>query len=330
MTIVGVISDSERKIANTLKSYPVIDHSLVINKDEDLEHQLSQCDWFSDSVDSVVIGTPPHEHYSITIACLKAGKHVFVEKPMALTVNEAEEMMKVARDKDRVLNVMHSFQFASGIEKMYKRYSSGEFGALVSINEIQLTNRDRRLPQWYNILPLGLFYDEAAHFVYCARRFGGELKLVSSSALFNEEKENTPCLLQAQLIAGKTPVQMLMNFNAPICEWGLILCCEKKIAIYDFFKDILIVISNDNQHLASDVLKVSTTFTFSFWKGFIANGIKMVRKKLLFGQDVCMSSFFKEIDTGERCFELSPELGVEVVSIMNDIVDDVKIKSEKE
>lgn len=322
--IVGVISDSEEKIRRTQKNHPGLQNVFLLDKNKSYEEQLRSCKWFTDDVDSVIIGTPPQEHCLLSLACLKLRKHVFVEKPMAMNVNEAKEMADNAKENGCVLNIMHSFQFSNGIQKMYRRFSNGEFGKLISINEIQLTNRERRLPKWYNELPLGLFYDEAAHFVYCARRFGGALKLVSSSALFNEKEENTPCLLQAQLIAGETPVQMFMNFNSPICEWALVLCCEKKIAIYDFFKDILVVINNDNQHLASDVLKVSTTFTFSFWKGFIINGLKMVRKKLLFGQDACMKLFFEEIEGADGCFELSPELGVEVVGIMNDIVSEVK------
>lgn len=249
------------------------------------------------------------------------GKHVFVEKPMAMNVQEAKEMMRVAKSNKCVLNVMHSFQFSNGIINLYQRYKKGEFGKLISINEIQLTNRERRLPKWYNTLPLGLFYDEAAHFIYLARRFGGKLELLNASARFNEKKENTPCLMQAQMNAGEIPVQMIMNFNSPICEWGLILCCEKKIAIYDFFKDILIVIKNDNKHMAYDVIRVSLTFSFTFWKGFIISGMHMVGKNLLFGQDKCVRKFFEEIDTGKKCFELSPELGIEVVDVMNGIVE---------
>ena len=318
--IIGVISDLQDKITRTQKNYPFLKNTFLLDKNIDLEKQLRNCEWFMDEVDSVVIGTPPHEHYSITVVCLRLKKHVFIEKPMAMNAEEAKDMLETAMENGCVLNVMHSFQFSNGIQKMYCRYKNGEFGKLQSINEIQLTNRARRLPKWYNELPLGLFYDEAAHFVYCARRFGGKLELKNASAQFNDNGENTPCLLQAQLRAGGIPVQMTMNFNSPICEWGLILCCEKKIAIYDFFKDILIVISNDNQHLAKDVLRVSLGFSGAFWKGFVLNGVRMARKSLLFGQDVCMNKFFEEIDTGKKCYELSPELGVEVVEIMNDIV----------
>src|SRR4029079_16258384 len=49
-------------------------------------------------VDAVVIGTPNALHAPQAIACLRAGKHVLVEKPMAATLAEAEEMAAAARD----------------------------------------------------------------------------------------------------------------------------------------------------------------------------------------------------------------------------------------
>ena len=215
---------------------------------------------------------------------------------------------------------MHSFQFSNGINNLYKRYSTGEFGKLKSILELQLTNRDRRLPIWYNELPLGLFYDEASHFFYGARRFGGELRIINAHASFNDKSDNTPHFLEVQLMAGDVPVQMYMNFNSPICEWGLLLICEKKIAIYDYFKDILIVLDNDNQHLAKDVLKTSLNFTAKFWAGFIKNGFKMVSHKLLYGHDSCIRKFIDAVQGEESCFELSAELGREVVIAMNEVV----------
>ena len=62
---------------------------------------------------------------------------------------------------------------------------------------------------------------------------------------------------------------------------GIIIDLRKKIAIYDYFKDILIVLDNDNQHLAKDVLKTSLNFTAKFWAGFIKNGFKMVSHKII-------------------------------------------------
>lgn len=318
--LIGVVSDEQKKINRTLEKYKFLKNTLLINVEDNIVEQLLKCEWFREKVDAVVIGTPPKQHYIMAKACLLCDKHVLVEKPMMMSEDECTEIINISKEQKKIINVMHSFQFASGMQKMYRRFKSGEFGDLKSILEIQLSNRDRRLPLWYNDLPLGLYYDEAAHFFYTARKFGGELRVLNSHAIFNDENDNTPRFLEAQLMSGDIPVQMYMNFNAPICEWGIILICDKKIAIYDYFKDILIVLKNDNLHLAKDVLATSSRFSFSFWRGFISNGFKMITGSLLYGHDICIKKFLEAIETGVSCEELSPELGREVVKAMNEVV----------
>lgn len=321
--ITGIISDDERKIERTKEKYQFINNALLLNKNQDIMNQLRACTWFMESVDAVIIGTPPQSHYLLTKSVLNLGKHVLVEKPMMMNESECKEVIDIANKNNLVLNVMHTFQFSDGIMEMEKRYKNGEFGALNSILEIQLTNRNRRLPLWYNDLPLGLFYDEAAHFFYSARRFGGRLKVKNAHACFNQN-DNTPRFLQVQMQSGNIPVQMFMNFNSPICEWHFTLICEKKIAIYDYFKDILVVLKNDNQHLAMDVLRNSLHFTTQYWFRFMKNGVKMLTNRLLYGHDISINHFITEIITGERCFELSGELGLEVISAMSDVIEKVK------
>ncbi|MCI9402004.1 MAG: Gfo/Idh/MocA family oxidoreductase [Lachnospiraceae bacterium] len=326
MQIVGIISDEKKKIVRTVKNHPCLKncHMLVINQTENVGEQLHNCEWFKRNVDAVIIGTPPKQHYPMVKASLALGKHVLVEKPMMMNEQECDEVLLLAQSKQVILYVMHSFQFSKGVTELYNRYSKGELGKVKSILEIQLTNRNRRLPVWYNELPLGLYYDEAAHFFYCARRFGGKLKVQNAHAVFNDGNDNTPRFLEAQLKAGEIPVQMYMNFNSPICEWGLIIIGEKKIAIYDYFKDILIVLKNDNQHYAKDVLRTSLSFFRQFWWGFFKNGIKMIRGKLLYGHDECIARYAKAIKSKENCFELSGELGKEVVQAMNVVIEYAK------
>jgi len=323
--ITGVISDEKKKIERTCNKYKFIRNSYYLDKKKDYIQQLSQCNWFQ-NVDAVVIGTPPEQHYIMVKCCLFLGKHVLVEKPMMMKKEECEEVNQLAKEKERVLYVMHSFQFSNGMIRLKKLFDEKQLGEIKSILEIQLSNRNRRLPVWYNELPFGLYYDEAAHFFYGARKFGGKLKVLNAHAQFNEKNDATPKFLEVQLLSGKIPVQMYMNFNSPICEWGFILIGEKKIAIYDYFKDILIVLKNDRQHYAKDVLRTSISFSFQFWKGFIKNGFYMVTGKLLYGHDRCLKKYAEAILNNEKCFELSGELGKEVVEAMNEVIRYAKEK----
>lgn len=328
LQIVGAISDDAKKLNRTKENYPGIPNFFLISITENIYDSLNKCSWFVNDVDAVIIGTPPKQHYSMVKACLQLNKHVLVEKPMMMSVTECDEVNALACRENLILNVMHSFQFASGMLELEKRMENGELGELQSIVELQLTNRQRRLPIWYNDLPLGLFYDEAAHFFYTALNFGnGPLNVLNAHAQFNSIGENTPKFLEAQLLAGDVPVQMFMNFNSPVCEWGLLLLCERKIAVYDFFKDILIILDNDNLHLAKDVLRTSLRFSFEFWKGFIKNGIKMVQKKLLYGHDAAIASFANAIETGKSDPRICGKRGREVVEAMNEVI--AIIESEK-
>lgn len=324
LELVGIVSDEQKKLDRTKNKYPFLKNELLLDITKNIEEQLSKCEWFINQVDAVVIGVPPYQHYPMVKASLILEKHTLIEKPMMMNELECEEVIKLSNENNLILNVMHSFQYASGIKEMNRRFQNGEFGQLKSIFEIQLTNRRRRLPVWYNELPLGLYYDEAAHFFYCARRFGGELKVLNAHAQFNGRDDNTPRFLQVQLKAGDVPVQMYMNFDSPICEWGILLICEEKIAIYDYFKDILIVLKNDKEHLAKEVLINSSQFTLQFWRGFIKNGLKMVRHKLLYGHDESIEIFTNSIVTGKVDYNLSAQLGKEVVTNMNEVIRYVK------
>ena len=321
--IVGVISDESKKIVKTKKKYKFIQNVFCLDKKKEYFPQLQACNWLK-QVDAVIIGTPPKQQYPLVKACLLLEKHVLVEKPMMMNVIECEEVNQLAEERKRVLYVMHSFQFSNGMIRLKQLFDEKQLGEIKSILELQLSNRQRRLPIWYNELPFGLYYDEAAHFFYGARKFGGKLKVLNAHAQFNEGNDATPRFLEAQLLSGEIPVQMYMNFNSPICEWGLILIGEKKIAIYDYFKDILIILKNDQQHYAKDVLKTSFSFFFQFWKGFIKNGLSMVRGTLLYGHDRCLKKFAEAIQMKKRCFELGGELGKEVVEAMNEVIQYAK------
>lgn len=321
--IVGLISDSQQKVDRTLKNHSCLKDCFhkVLSCENDIFMQLKEVKWFIDEVDAVVIGTPPKQHFPVAEACLKLGKHTLVEKPMMMKEEECKKVIELSDTNEKVFAVMHSFQFANGILKMDKMIKEGKLGTIRSILEIQLSNRERRLPVWYNDLPLGLFFDEASHFFYCANRFGGKLEVENAHAVFNSKEDATPKFLEVQMMAGDVPVQMMMNFNSPICEWGIILVGSDRIAIYDYFKDILIVLDNDGQHLAKNVLKTSASFSWQFWKGFVSNGFKMVTGNLLYGHDKCINNFVSAIVNGDRiCRELSPELGLEVVHAMNEVV----------
>ncbi len=79
-------------------------------------------------IDAVVIATPVATHFDLAMRALSAGKHILIEKPMARSVVEVNEIGRLATEKDRVAMVGHTFLFNSAVRYVKKLIDSGELG----------------------------------------------------------------------------------------------------------------------------------------------------------------------------------------------------------
>ncbi|MFZ3331804.1 MAG: Gfo/Idh/MocA family oxidoreductase, partial [Candidatus Acidiferrales bacterium] len=79
-------------------------------------------------VDAVIISTPASTHYELTCLALEAGRHVIVEKPLALEIEHCEHLRELADKKGVVLMVAHTFLYNSGIQKLRECVKSSNFG----------------------------------------------------------------------------------------------------------------------------------------------------------------------------------------------------------
>ena len=82
------------------------------------------------TVDAVVVATPVVTHFELARRALEAGKHVFVEKPMALHAAEAEELVALAEEQERVLMPGHLLLYHPGVKKLEELVVSGELGEI--------------------------------------------------------------------------------------------------------------------------------------------------------------------------------------------------------
>ncbi|MDR0639548.1 MAG: Gfo/Idh/MocA family oxidoreductase [Spirochaetaceae bacterium] len=80
------------------------------------------------SVDLVSICTPPYTHAEIAIDCLKAGKHVIVEKPMAASLEECDAMIRAAKKSGRVFSPVAQNRFRDPIKNLKAVLDSGHIG----------------------------------------------------------------------------------------------------------------------------------------------------------------------------------------------------------
>jgi UDP-N-acetyl-2-amino-2-deoxyglucuronate dehydrogenase len=80
------------------------------------------------TVDAVIVTTPPFLHHPVTVAALQAGKHVLCEKPLAVSLREADEMIDAARTAGRVLSTVSQGRFAEEQRRMHALVHSGALG----------------------------------------------------------------------------------------------------------------------------------------------------------------------------------------------------------
>ena len=84
-----------------------------------------------DSVAGVIIATPVESHYPLARAALEAGKHVLLEKPLAASVAQGEELVALARANNLRLMCDHTFCYTGAVRKIKELVDSGELGEVL-------------------------------------------------------------------------------------------------------------------------------------------------------------------------------------------------------
>jgi len=112
-----VIDLSEERRHYVKDMYPAIDVT------DDLNHVFKD-----PNIDAVVIATPVATHFDLAIKALESGKHILVEKPMATTVEEIDNIGILVKKKNLVAMVGHTFLFNSAVRYVKKFIADGELG----------------------------------------------------------------------------------------------------------------------------------------------------------------------------------------------------------
>jgi predicted dehydrogenase len=87
-----------------------------------------------DDIEAVAIATPVRTHAELARAALEAGKHVFVEKPLAASSSEAESLLRLANDVGRVLMPGHTFIYSPPVNVIRELVRTGDLGEIYFIS----------------------------------------------------------------------------------------------------------------------------------------------------------------------------------------------------
>ena len=136
--------------------------------------------------DVVHVLTPPQTHREIAIEAMHAGSHVLVEKPMAVDVAEADQMIEEARRSGRTLTPCHNLLFDPAVLEARALVATGAVGEVVSVETTQTLGgreRDRYVnTPWIRGLSGGVIHELAPHGVYLQQELLGPLEVVCAAA----------------------------------------------------------------------------------------------------------------------------------------------------
>jgi predicted dehydrogenase len=131
-------------------------------------------------LDIVDICTPPAAHKDVALKAMQAGHHVLVEKPMALTPAECDDLVDATQRHGVRLSVIHNMLFYPSVRKALADVRDGRIGDLQGVQLLLANPRSAYLdkPGWVHNLPGGLVGESGPHLVYLCQAFIGKAERV--------------------------------------------------------------------------------------------------------------------------------------------------------
>lgn len=165
-------------------------------------------------VDAVIVALPPALHADVTLAALAHGKHVYVEKPLATSVAEAERVVAAGQQSGLTAMMGFNYRYNPIAEQARARVASGAVGKPMAARTVFSTAR-REIPAWkrQRMTGGGVLLDLAVHHIDLMRfLFGAEVTHVSADVHTAASEEDT-AFLQMRLTNDVT-VQSMCSLSA--------------------------------------------------------------------------------------------------------------------
>jgi UDP-2-acetamido-3-amino-2,3-dideoxy-glucuronate N-acetyltransferase len=192
------------------------------NLETDLDRVLDD-----DEIMGTVIATPAETHYDVTCRSLMAGKHVMVEKPLALTVKEAQELVALAEEKHRVLMVGHLLRYHPGIRKLKDIIDNDMLGPIeyVYSHRLNLGKVRREENVWWSFAP---------HDISVILMLLGKLPIqVSTTGGAYLQPNIADITVSSLLFENGTRGHIFVSWLHPYKEQKLIVIGKKAMAVFD-------------------------------------------------------------------------------------------------
>jgi predicted dehydrogenase len=216
MTVTMVADLSEANLAKVRSRYPTVhttrDHNDLFR---------------STDVDAVAIATPVSTHYDLAMAAVRAGKHVFVEKPMTQTSVQAKKLVAAVARHKRVLMVDHTFIYTGAVRKMRELVAKSDLGEIYYYDSVRVN--------------LGLFqhdvnviWDLAVHDLTIMDFVLGRFpKVVSATGTGHIEGQPEDVAYMTMLFDDALIAHVHVNWLAPVKVRYTLIGGSKKMIVYN-------------------------------------------------------------------------------------------------
>jgi len=180
-----------------------------------------------DGIQGIVIATPAEHHAALAESALRAGKDVFVEKPLALKVSEAEALCRLAAAENRVLMVGHLVRYHPAFEKLTELCRSGALGEIQYIYSHRLNLGKIRTEE--NIL-----WSFAPHDISMILGLLDELPKTVSATGHAYLNHDVPDVTTTHLtFSGGRAAHVFVSWLHPFKEQRLVVVGDEGMAVFD-------------------------------------------------------------------------------------------------
>jgi UDP-2-acetamido-3-amino-2,3-dideoxy-glucuronate N-acetyltransferase len=178
-------------------------------------------------IQGVALATPAETHAELAIQAMRAGKDVFVEKPMALYISDAEAMQKVAIETGRILMVGHLLEYHPVVLKLRELIDSGELGKINYVYSNRLNFGKVRTEE-------NALWSFAPHDVAVILRLLGQSPIeVSASGGAYLTKGTADVTVSNLKFSDNSRAHIFVSWLHPYKEQRLVVVGDQKMAIFN-------------------------------------------------------------------------------------------------
>ena len=259
------------------------------------------CD--DEEVDAVAIATPVSTHYELAMAALEAGKHVFVEKPLAASTEQAQDLIELAERNSRVLMPGHTFLYSPPVNMGCELIRSGELGDIyfISTSRVNLGQHQS---------DVSVVWDLGPHDFSILRYWLDDMPVQVSAVSRGCVMDDTPdvAFINLEFPSG-TIVHVELSWLAPSKLRRTAIVGSKKMLVYDDSSTEPIRIFDSGAHLPDP--ETFGEFRLTYRTGDIVSPRVAVTEPL----QLELGDFCEAIRTGKEP-RSSSRLGLDVIRII--------------